>query len=466
MEERDKHTMKLSDLQEEIREVIQSSFDVPRWISCEIMDITQNYSGHCYLDLIEKDEKSDKVLARARATIWSSSYRMLKPYFETSTGYELASGIKILVLARVEFHPVYGLSLNIQDIDPTYTLGDVERKKREIIQRLEKEGVLDMNKEIPLAIVPQKIAVVSSMTAAGYEDFMDQLQGNPYGYQFYTRLFPAVMQGENAEQSIIGSLEKIFELEFHFDAVVIIRGGGSKSDLACFDSYDLAYHVSQFPLPVITGIGHEQDDTITDLVAHTRLKTPTAVAGFFIDKLAAFEGELEECQDALINATVSILNVQKLRLQLYQQKYVSGSVAMVHTWQEHLLKLTGNARFQVQQQLRSNDKLITRFTEKLRTTAKQIPHRKTIESVHIMQRFRQLIHNKMEGEGKRLEDYHRLVAYAEPGQILKMGFSISRKDGKALKDVKNTGPGTIVETELYRGKFKSKITDIQKKNIL
>ncbi len=466
MEEGNRHTMKLSDLQEEIREVIQSSFEIPRWISCEIMDITQNYSGHCYLDLIEKDEKSDKVLARARATIWASSYRMLKPYFETSTGYELASGIKILVLARVEFHPVYGLSLNIQDIDPTYTLGDVERKKREIIKRLEMEGVLDMNKEIPLTIVPQKIAVISSMTAAGYEDFIDQLKGNPYGYQFYTRLFPAVMQGENTEESIIASLEKIFEFESHFDAVVIIRGGGSKSDLACFDSYDLAYHVSQFPLPVITGIGHEQDDTITDLVAHTRLKTPTAVAGFFIDKLASFEGELEDFQDILINATVSILNEQKLRLQLHQQKYVSGSVAIVRARQEHLLKLTGNARFQVQQQLRSNDILITRFMERLRSTAKHIPQRKTIESVHLRQRFRQLIHNKMEGEDKRLEDYHRLLAYAEPGQILRMGFSISRKDGKALKDVKNTRPGTIVETELYRGKFKSKITDIQKKNIL
>jgi exodeoxyribonuclease VII large subunit len=466
MEAGNRHTMKLSDLQEEIREVIQSSFETPRWIICEIMDITQNYSGHCYLDLIEKDEKSDKILARARATIWASSYRMLKPYFETSTGYELASGIKILVLARVEFHPVYGLSLNIQDIDPSYTLGDVERKKREIILRLENEGVLDMNKEIPLPIVPQRIAVVSSISAAGYEDFMDQLRGNPYGYQFYTRLFPAVMQGENAAQSIIESLERIFEYESHFDAVVIIRGGGSKSDLACFDSYDLAYHVSQFPLPVITGIGHEQDDTITDLVAHTRLKTPTAVAGFFIDKLASFEGELEEFQAVLINATLTILNEQKLRLQLYQQKYVSGSIAMVHTRQEYLLKLTGDARFQIQQQLRFYDQLILRFMEQLRSTAKYIPQRIAIESLHVMQRFKQLINNKMEGEAKRLEEYRRLVAYAEPGQILKIGFSISRLDGKALKDVKNTSPGSIVETELYSGKFKSKVIDIQKKNIL
>ncbi len=462
----DRHTMRLSDLQEEIREVIQTSFEVPRWISCEIMDITQNYSGHCYLDLIEKDEKSDKILARARATIWASSYRMLKPYFETSTGYELASGIKILVLARVEFHPVYGLSLNILDIDPSYTLGDLERKRREIIQRLVNEGVIDMNKEIPLPVVPQRIAIVSSISAAGYQDFMDQLKGNPYGFQFYTRLFPAAMQGENAVQSIIDSLERIFAYESYFDAVVIIRGGGSKSDLACFDSYDIAYHVSQFPLPVITGIGHEQDDTITDLVAHTRLKTPTAAAAFFIDKLASFEGVLEEFQNTLISATLTILNEQKLRLQLLRQKYISASVALVRARQEYLLKLTGNARFQVQQQLRHYDQLTLRFMEKLRSTAKYIPQRIAIESLHLTRRFKQLIYNELESEIKRLEEYHRLVAYAEPGQILKMGFSVSRLDGKALKDVKNTRPGSIVETELYRGKFKSKVTEIKKKNIL
>ena len=425
-----------------------------------------NYSGHCYLDLVEKDEKSDKVLARARATIWASTYRMLKPYFETTTGYELSSGIKILVLARVEFHPVFGLSLNIQDIDPIYTLGDLERKKREILQRLEKEGVLHMNKEIPLAVVPQKIAVISSLTAAGYEDFMDQLGGNPYGYRFYIRLFPAVMQGEQAEQSIIGSLERIFEYESHFDAVVIIRGGGSKSDLACFDSYDLAYHVSQFPLPVITGIGHEQDDTITDLVAHTRMKTPTAVADFFIDKLSTFEESLEELQTDLVNATLNILEGKKLRIRLYEQKYVSGTISMIHDRHEQLLKLTGDTRFQVQQQLRSHDQLIMRFKEKLSGTAKYLTRRRSLESEHIIHRFRKLIVNKLEGENKRLGEYHRLAAYAEPGQILKMGFSVSRLNGKALKDVHDIRQGMMVETELFKGRFKSNVTDIQKKNLL
>jgi exodeoxyribonuclease VII large subunit len=390
---------------------------------------------------------------------------MLKPYFETSTGYELSPGIKILVLARVEYHPVYGLSLNIQDIDPSYTLGDVARKRREIIQRLEKEGVLEMNKGIPLPDVPQKIAVVSSVSAAGYEDFMEQLNRNPYGYRFYTRLFPAVMQGENAEQSIIESLDNIFDFEDIFDAVVIIRGGGSKSDLACFDSYDLAYHVSQFPLPVITGIGHEQDDTITDLVAHTRMKTPTAAAGFFVDRLARFEGELEEVQAILIQHTVNILNEKKLQLQFYRQKSGSTTVSLLHTRQEYLLKLTGEARFRIQQHLLSYDQLNLRFLEQLKSTVKYICRDRANESDHLEQRFLQLIHHQLDNEKKRLDEYQRLVAYAEPGQILKMGFSISRQDGKALKDAGDARAEIIVETELYRGKLESRITDIQKKNI-
>jgi exodeoxyribonuclease VII large subunit len=466
MEEGNRQTVKLSILLDEIREIIQGNFEFSRWISCEILDITVNYSGHCYLDLVEKEEKSDRILARARATIWASAYRMLKPYFETTTGYELTSGIKVLVLARVEFHPVYGLSLNIQDIDPSYTLGDLERKKREIIQRLEKEGVLDMNKEIPLPLVPQKIAVISSLTAAGYEDFMDQLRENPYGYRFYTRLFPSVMQGEQAEQSIIGSLDRIFEYESHFDAVAIIRGGGSKSDLACFDSYELAFHVSQFPLPVITGIGHEQDETITDLVAHTRLKTPTAVADFFIDRLGTFEESLEELQTGLVDAVLNILEQKKLRIQLYEQKYVSGTIAMIHDRQEHLMQLTSDTRFQVQQQLRSHDQLIMRLKEKLRGTARYLTQRKSLESDHAILRFRQLILSKLEGEVKRLGEYHRLAVYAEPDQILKMGFSISRLNGKALKDVRNIRQGVMVETELFKGRFKSNVTDIQKKKLL
>ncbi len=454
---------RLSDLQDAIREVLQNNFERPRWVIAEISDIKENFSGHCYLDLVEKDEHSDNLLARARATIWAGSYRMLKPYFETATGFELAAGIKVMVSATVEYHPVYGLSLNIKDIDPSYTLGDVERKRQEIISRLEKEGVLQMNKGTSLPEVPQKIAVISSRTAAGYEDFLEQLNNNSYGYLFYPVLYPAAMQGEKAEGSIIHALERIFEHEDFFDLVVIIRGGGSKSDLACFDSYDLAFHVSQFPIPVITGIGHEQDDTITDMVAHTRLKTPTAVAGFLVDRLAAFEAKLNEYSEYLVKESQVILNEKKLQLQLYLQRISSGSRAYVQELGEHLLLLTGRVRHRIQQTIGDHLIRLIRQGEHLKNSAMNLNLRKKLEVTHASGRLKQQINNALEHERKRLENYAKLLSYAEPGQILKLGFSISRFRGKALKDTASLNPGDLIETELNRGKINSAVTDIEKK---
>ncbi len=454
---------RLSDLQDEIRDTIRASFGRPRWVVAEISELNENFSGHCYLDLVEKDEHSDKLLAKARATIWASAYRMLKPFFETSTGYKLVAGIKIMVSATVEYHPIYGLSLNIKDIDPSYTLGDVEKRRKEIINRLEKEGALEMNKETYMPEVPQKIAVISSKTAAGYEDFLEQLLNNGYGYKFYTKLFPAVMQGEQTESSVIHALEKIFEYESLFDLVVIIRGGGSKSDLASFDTYELSYHVSQFPLPVITGIGHEQDDSIVDLVAHTRLKTPTAVAEFLIDRAATFEATLDEYSEYLIRASQSILKEKELKLQLCSQKISSSSLAFVREAGEYLLTITSNARHLVQQTISEHSFQLLRIGETLKNTARNIPERKRMEAVFITERMQKLLLNRFEREEKRLENYVKLMSYAEPAQILKLGFSISRYGGKALKDNSVLKKDDMIETELYQGKIRSRVTDIEKK---
>ena len=256
----------LSELNERIKEVIEGAFPSSVWVIAEISELKENRNGHCYLELIEK--QGTEIVARSRATIWSYTYRMLKPYFETTTGQLFTQGIKILVQGAVEFHSAFGLSLNIKDIDPIYTVGDMAMQRKEIINRLQTEGVFEMNKELELPLVPQKIAVISSATAAGYQDFMNQMETNEFGFRFYTKLFQATMQGVEAVPSIIYALERIFQYEDFFDAVVIIRGGGATADLSSFDNYDLAFNITQFPLPVITGIGHEKDDTIIDLVAH------------------------------------------------------------------------------------------------------------------------------------------------------------------------------------------------------
>ncbi len=282
-------SISLSELSQQVTDVIQLNFAMPVWVRAEISELREN-NGHCYLELIEKDEDSHNIIAKTRATIWSSTYRMLKPYFESSTGESLRAGLNVLVSAKVEYSGLYGFSLNIRDIDPVFTIGELAARRLQIIRQLEEEGVVDMNKSLPFPTLPQRLAIISSETAAGYGDFCDQLKNNPSKFAFYPKLFPAIMQGMQAEASIIQALEKIFEHIELFDVVIIIRGGGATTDLSCFDSYNLALNCAQFPLPIIAGIGHQRDVSILDMVAHISVKTPTAAAEFLISKLS-FEKE-------------------------------------------------------------------------------------------------------------------------------------------------------------------------------
>lgn len=252
----------LYELNNRIKQTLKASFADSVWITAEITEVQLNRSGHCYLQLADKREQEDSIVATARGTIWAFTFRTLRPYFETTTGRQLEKGMKVLLNVEVVFHELYGYSLNIRDIDPTYTIGDLERKKREILAQLEADGVIDMNRELEFPVLPKTIAVISSPTAAGLGDFMNQLQTNPYGYRFQVKLFPAIMQGDKTTDSVIAALERIYEYESVFDVVVIIRGGGSQTDLGCFDSYEMAANIAQFPLPVIAGIGHERDETI------------------------------------------------------------------------------------------------------------------------------------------------------------------------------------------------------------
>lgn len=275
--------MTLLDLQERIRKAIGDDVPSVVWITAEIGEMNIHSSGHCYLELINYNEKGRGVSAKARGTIWSSTFRLLRPYFETTAGTAFAKGLNVLVKVQVSFSPVYGLSLNILDIDPSYTVGELEMKRQETIARLKEEGCFEMNSLLQMALLPRRIAVVSSPTAAGYRDFMKQLHGNDGGFRFHTELFAAQMQGEEAPGSIVAALDEIASRESEFDAVAIIRGGGAAMDLVCFDDYSLAVNIAQFPLPVVTGIGHDHDFHIADMVAYSWLKTPTAVADFFVD---------------------------------------------------------------------------------------------------------------------------------------------------------------------------------------
>ena len=413
-------SMSLSEILQQVRSVLGKEFPGTYWIVAEILELHVNRSGHCYMELIEKSLENDTLLARVRGTIWASRYNMLRPFFETSTGTELKSGIKLLCKASVEFHARYGFSLNIIDIDPSYTVGDLARKKQEVITKLRKDGVMEMNREIPFPTVPQRIAVISSETAAGYGDFMESIHNNSQGFYFHTMLYPAVMQGDEAPGSIISALDKVFESVGEFDCVTIIRGGGSKADLESYNNYDLAYFITQFPLPVITGIGHERDESVADMVASHSLKTPTAVAEFLVDRLLAYDLRLSVLQDKLSGIVKRIVQVQTARLERFSSNLEHLSGSFLHRKTEHLKQVS------------------------------MLLHRE--------------INSYMTRKKDQLTLLETRIELVNPENILKRGYSITLLEGKALSGIKNVKPGDLLETRVYNGRILSKVEKTTGKN--
>ncbi len=407
----EQQALSLHELNGLVKRSIRSCLPDTYWIQAELSDVRTNYSGHCYLEFVQKDASGNNLIAKARGTIWSNIFKMLKPYFEQETGQAFTSGIKVLVEVSVEFHELYGYSLTVLDIDPTYTVGDMERKRREILRQLEEEGVIDLNKELEMPMLPQRVAVISSATAAGYGDFCNQLANNPRGYGFRTELFSAIMQGERVEESIIAALDAIYERMEEFDVVVIIRGGGATSDLSGFDTYELAANCAQFPLPIITGIGHERDDTVLDKVAHTRVKTPTAAAEYLIARMDKCADALDEMSARLTESVRRLLSWEHQRMERLKQRIPSA-----------VYKRLGDAKYRLFSAQRD-----------LQMASRQ---------------FLSVKKHRLELLQQRLND-------ALPEKQLARGYSITLKDGKALKDASTLKEGDMVITLLHHGKVES-----------
>ncbi|MCX6228591.1 MAG: exodeoxyribonuclease VII large subunit [Bacteroidia bacterium] len=477
--------LKLSELNGRVKQAVALSFTAPLWVVAEISELKINRNGHCYLVLIEKEEQGDGIVAQAKATIWSYTFRMLQPYFESTTGQPLTEGIKVLVSVSVEFHELYGYSLNIRDIDPTYTLGDMARRRKEIITRLQADGVFEMNKELELPLVPQKIAIVSSETAAGYQDFMDHLTNNDGKYKFYTKLFPAIMQGNQAESSIIEALEQIYGHEDFFDVVVIIRGGGSQADLSCFDNYNLAYFITQLPIPVLTGIGHEKDDSIVDMVAHTRLKTPTAVAEFLVNTLAKFDTTIDELNWHFAQKVDEILLEARSKIEFYtraiapilQEKITKTNTKLDQTIYkvDHLIRLfiqsknyqlerTEEAFLQESKNFsRKQLRILERSTTILSNAVKRISlHHKELIGRKVKQ-SEQLIKKNLAEQFHFLELASQKAILIDPSKILARGYSITTYKGRALKTIEELKDNELIETRLAIGTIISEVKTISKR---
>lgn len=456
--------LSLFDLQQKIGDSLRISFPLPVWIVAEIGEMKLNYSGHCYLELVEKDDSDNlKIRAKVNANIWANKFRLLKTFFESTTRIALEEGLKVLVKVDVRYHEVYGLSLNVIDIDPSYTVGEMKLQRNLIIQRLVDEGVIDLNKELQLPIVPQRVAVISSASAAGYQDFVNHIAKNQFGYSFTIDLFAAVMQGNEAEASIIAALERIYNQSDSFDVVVIIRGGGSQTDLVCFDSYGVAANIAQFPLPVLAGIGHDKDESVVDIVARQSFKTPTAVANFLVDRLAEFEGELDDYVSGIGNMAQHLIREQKLLT--FDVEY--GLLNRI----SNLLKQHDNAIGDIAYAISSQIKTILNrqkrqadeLAHSLKASVDFCLHRK---GVFLQQIERELEYRTGIGLSRlrsALEKLEVRIEASSPQSILKRGYSLTLHNGLVLRQLEDLD-GQEIETILNTGRIKSKVTEVESIN--
>ncbi len=438
-----------------IRGVLEDTLPETFWIRAETSDVRVNQNGHCYLEFIEKDNKGRTLIAKARGMIWSNTFFMLKAYFEKATNQTFGSGIKVMVQVSVEFHELYGFSLTVHDIDPSYTLGDQVLNRAAILKQLEEEGVLNMNKELELPIPVSRIAIISSPTAAGYEDFLEQLNNNAYGFVFYTKLFPAIMQGDRTEDSIISALERIYEYLDCFDVVIIIRGGGATSDLSSFDSYLLAASCAQFPLPIITGIGHERDDTVLDIVAHTRAKTPTAVAEFLISNMAEIALELDDTTQSIVSLVTQRLQEEAVRLSVFETK----NSFILKNWYKEQNTILSSAKNVLSRNLLRTDKenksKLAVLESVLIKESQQIIKDSQNHFSSIENSLKRITQQSFKNETIRLNAFEKHLALVSPENILKKGYTLTMKDGKVIKQSKALKKGDEVAIVFSDGEIKS-----------
>ena len=411
------HHYSLLELNRLVRATIEDTLCEQYWLEAEIGQIGEN-NGHCYLEFIQKIEGHNTPVARAKAKCWRNVWGSVRPYFEHTTGQTLTLGMKVLVLVHPDFHEAFGFSWIVDDIDPRFTLGDMARRRQEIIRQLKAEGVFDLNRELPLPLFTQRIAVISSSTAAGYGDFCRQLEENKRGFRFSVTLYESLMQGEGVERSIISALDKINAHIDDYDCVVIIRGGGATSDMSGFDSLLLAENVANFPLPVITGIGHDRDECILDMVSHTRVKTPTAAAAFLIDRLEQVARRIDDAADRITSYVQHRMEIEKMRLSRNAER-IPILFSLVKSKQENKMET-------------------------------------------LNQRIASAVQRLIDRRRHTLDILEQRTKSLDPTLLLQRGYSITLVNGHALRSPSAVKPGDIIVTRLADGTVKSTVNETKK----
>ena len=411
------HHFSLLELNRLVRATIEDTLCEQYWLEAEIGQIGEN-NGHCYLEFIQKVEGHNTPVARAKAKCWRNVWGSVRPYFEHTTGQTLTLGMKVLVLVHPDFHEAFGFSWIVDDIDPRFTLGDMARRRQEIIRQLKAEGVFDLNRELPLPLFTQRIAVISSSTAAGYGDFCRQLEENKRGFRFSVTLYESLMQGEGVERSIISALDKINAHIDDYDCVVIIRGGGATSDMSGFDSLLLAENVANFPLPVITGIGHDRDECILDMVSHTRVKTPTAAAAFLIDRLEQVARRIDDAADRITSYVQHRMEIEKMRLSRAAER-IPILFSLVKSKQENKMET-------------------------------------------LNQRIASAVQRLIDRRRHTLDILEQRTKSLDPTLLLQRGYTITLVNGHALRSPSAVKPGDVIITRLADGTVKSTVNETKK----
>jgi len=427
------------------------------WVTAEISEIKENYAGHCYLELIEKNKDEKNISARVKAIIWNKRYSFLRSLFENITGESLKPGMKILVKVKVEYHEIYGLSLTISDIDPSFTIGELAVKRQLIIRRLEEEGVFTMNGGLEFPLLPQRVAVISAKTAAGYTDFINHLRGNSGGYVFYTALIETAMQGEDTEHGIISALDFAASHTELFDVVVIIRGGGSQTDLSWFDNYRIAYHITQFPLPVITGIGHEKDLSVTDMVAYKALKTPTAAADFLVGCMNNTAVLLNELSSGIIDNSNLIIEENRSRIETAKIKLIPVARVMISDIREQLSgKMIDMINIGKEFIVRAGLLPANQQSRLLPGVRWHLSARKS-GVAHNLLNLRSLTVNSLKRHNVKIEGFDKTLGILSPENVLRRGYTITSHNGKILKKRAVLKKGDLIDTLFTDGSVKSRV---------
>lgn len=458
-----KRIFSLKEVSASIQKTLRERYTSDYWVKAEMNKLNYYpHTGHCYPDLVEK--QSGKIVAQMRSTLWKDDFYKVNQKFLRVLKEPLKDGVKILFLARVTYDPVYGLSLWILDIDPAFTLGDIEREKQETIQRLRDEGIYTNNQSLPFALLPQRIAIISVESSKGYADFTHIIEQNPWGYKFFHYLFPSLLQGDNASQSIINQLHRIEKVSHHFDVVAVVRGGGGDVGLSCFNDFALARQIATFPLPVITGIGHATNETVVEMISFFNAITPTKLAEFLIQRFHNFANPVEEARRKIVDRCRNVLKEEQERFGAEIKYFRSAAEKHQARSKNDIHKLSSSLNSHGRFLLSDEKQRLSSAAANIRKDSLVWLRENRIRCQQLTGELSLQSNLRLHSDSLQLDHLERNVSNMSPAQVLKRGFSITYVDGRSLRDSANVHEGMTIESKLHQGSIYSRVTSIKPPN--